>query len=298
MQNFLYCAGFVDILSEVMQLSPFDYALWFASPALQAVLAVCMLKRRLYRSYPFFFNYTLLAVISDPILAVIHAFSYTAYYYAYYVHLGLSVLLSFLVLQEIFQNAFRPYEALRDLGVILFRWSALVVFLVAVMWALSAKPDKGVLENLFLLADRSLRLAQCGLVFFLLLLSEYLGIPHSSFLFGISLGFGFFAAVNMLVVTGGSTHHAAVSRVTLGHINSAAYLITVMIWFGYTLAGARSRSELLEGSPVRSRDWNSALQEARTPIAESSLLDTMDRTVERLLYPPEGGEVRVPAKHG
>ena len=50
----------------------------------------------------------------------------------------LSVLISFAVLQEIFKDAFRPYENLRDLSVILFRWSALVVLLVAVMWAINA----------------------------------------------------------------------------------------------------------------------------------------------------------------
>ena len=43
---------------------------------------------------------------------------------------------------------------------------------------------------------------QCGLVFFMLLFSEYLGISRRSFLFGTSLGFGLFAAINMLVVTG------------------------------------------------------------------------------------------------
>ena len=47
---------------------------------------------------------------------------------------------------------------------------------------------------------------QCGLVFFLLLFSEYLGISRRSLLFGISLGFGLFAAINMLVATGMGNH--------------------------------------------------------------------------------------------
>ena len=165
-----------------------------------------MFRRRLHHDYPFFFNYTILQVISVPVLAIVNHYSYSVYYYAYYLNLGLSITLSFAVLQEIFKDAFRPYEALRDLGVILFRWSALVVFLVGVMWAINAahKPENGVVQDVFLLADRSLRLMQCGLVFFMLLFSEYLGIPHRSFLFGISLGFGLFAAINMLVVTGAS----------------------------------------------------------------------------------------------
>src|SRR5580658_3702347 len=183
------------MLSLVMHLRLVDYVVWFATPVLQSGLLVALYRRGLHRDYPFFFNYTILQVISVPILAIVNPYSYKVYYYAYYINVGLSVLLSFAVLQEIFQDAFRPYEALRDLGVILFRWSALVVLLVGVMWAISAahKPDYDRVQEIILLADRSLRLMQCGLVFFLLLFSEYLGIPHRSLLFGISLGFGFFA---------------------------------------------------------------------------------------------------------
>jgi hypothetical protein len=280
-----------------MHLGVMDYVLWYTSPVLQAVILLCMYRRGLHRDYPFFFNYTILSILSDPILLVLQKTSYSAYYYAYLVNVGLGLLLSFAVLQEIFQNAFRPYEALRDLGIILFRWSALVVLLVAVMWALNLaqKPDKNLLLSVFLLADRSLRLAQCGLVFFLLLLSEYLGIPHRSFLFGLSVGFGFFAAVNMLVLTG-SEHRTMIPKTTLRQLNSAAYLVAVMIWLGYTLA-SRVKSPVLEAGLVRHQDWNSALQDARMPITESSLLDTMDRTVERLLHPsPTESEVPVSAE--
>ncbi len=281
-----------------MQLHLIDYVFWFAAPLLQAGVLVCMFRRGLHRDYPFFFNYTILQVISVPILALINPYSYKLYYYAYYVNVGLSILLSFAVLQEIFQDAFRPYEALRDLGVILFRWSALVVLLVGVMWAISVahRPDYNRVQDVMLLADRGLRLMQCGLVFFLLLFSEYLGIPHRSLLFGISLGFGFFAAVNMLVITGAS--HRGVLHATLSQINSAAYLIAVIIWFGYTLVAEPSRSRVADAVLLRSKDWNSALQDARVPLTEDSLLDNMDRTVERLLYPPEETTVNVPSGRG
>ncbi len=283
-----------------MHLHLIDYVLWFAAPTLQAGVLVCMFRRGLHRDYPFFFNYTILQVISVPALAIINIYSYKLYYYSYFVNLGLSILLSFAVLQEIFKDAFRPYEALRDLGVILFRWSALVVFLVGVMWAINAahKPENGALQDAFLLADRALRLMQCGLVFFMLLFSEYLGIPHRSFLFGTALGFGLFAAVNMLVMTGAS-HHGIVSRAMLSTINSGAYLLTVMIWLGYTLAASPSASKVAEETVARTKYWNSALHDARVPATAESVLDTMDRTVERLLYPPqEESTVKIPTGNG
>src|SRR5208337_3637746 len=219
-----------------MRLHLIDYVFWFVTPILQAGVLVSMFKRGLHRDYPYFFNYTILQVVSVPVLYVISRQSYNAYYWSYYINLALSVLISFAVLQEIFHDAFRPYEALRDLSVILFRWSALVVLLVSVMWALTTahQSPNGSLLDAILLGDRSLRLMQCGLVFFLLLFSEYLGISRRSMLFGIAVGFGFFAAVNMLVATGvvqGGFFRAS----TLRWINSCAYAISAVIWLGYSV---------------------------------------------------------------
>jgi hypothetical protein len=257
-----------------------------------------MLRRGLHKDYPYFLNYTILAIISEPILWVLYGHSYTAYYYAYWVNLGLSVIISFAVLQEIFKDAFRPYEALRDLGVILFRWSALVVLLVGVMWAINAghKSENGSVTDVILLAERSVRIMQCGLVFFLLLFSEYLGISRRSFLFGVSLGFGLFAAVNMLVLTG--LVQGGLRQSTLSKINSAAYMVAALIWFGYTLAAAPSESMVAEERLVRSRHWDSALEDARLPVGADSLLDTMDRTVERLLHPPPPEESKIKVSIG
>jgi hypothetical protein len=139
---------------------------------------------------------------------------------------------------------------------------------------------------------------QCGLVFFLLLFSEYLGISRRSLLFGISLGFGFFAAVNMLVATGMAHHGGILSKTALRHINSFAYMIALVIWLGYTLAAAPSENQIAEAVWVRSKDLDNALQEARVQPAADSLLDGMERTVERLLYPREESKVNVSAGHG
>lgn len=273
-----------------MHLRLIDYALWLSTPVLLGGVLVVMWRRGFNKDYPYFFNYIILQALSDPILALIDSRSYTAYYYAYYVHLGLSFLISFMVLQEIFKDAFRPYEALRDLSAILFRWSALVILLVAVMWAINAtqKSEADWLMNMILVADRSLRMMQCGLVFFLLLFGTYLGIPHRSLLFGISVGFGLFAAVNMLVATFAS--HQGISSAALSRANSIAYLTVVVIWLSYTLMSAPSRSRVTAESMLRSQDWNSALVEVRV-IPVDSMIDSMDRTVARLLYPPEEGKV-------
>jgi hypothetical protein len=268
-----------------MHLRLIDYVLWFAGPVLQFGVLLAMYKRGLHREYPYFFNYTVLQVLIEPILFVIERHSYPMYYWGYYVSVALSALVSFAVLQEIFTDAFRPYEALRDLSLILFRWSALLVLLIGVMWYITTAKSSGVdgLTNGILMVQRSVRMMQCGLVFFLLLFSEYLGISRRHVLFGIALGFGLFASVNMLYAT--ALQHGTFVRVSvLRPINSAVYVVSVLIWLGYTaLAPVRTSVAL---ASARSKDWNSALEDARVPPTADSLLDTMDRTVERLLHPP------------
>ncbi|MGB7554598.1 MAG: hypothetical protein WBM04_09495 [Candidatus Korobacteraceae bacterium] len=274
-----------------MHFSLIDYMLWLPSAFFQVGVVVSLFRRGLHREYPYFFNYTILQVLTVTFLLCVQRSPYL-YYYGYWGISAVSVLISFAVLQEIFKDAFRPYEALRDLSVILFRWSILVLLLVGGMWAVNTPhADHADLFNaMVLLADRSVRLMQCGLVFFLLFFSEYLGISRRHVLFGIALGFGLFASVNMLTATGMS--HAG-HGLLLRRINCAAYDVAALLWLAYT-AFAPVRSSV--NAAARSPEWNSALEDAKFQPPADSLLDTMDRTVERLLYPKN--EVKINASVG
>ena len=236
---------------------------------MQLGVLVAMNRRGLHRDYPYFFNYTILQVVSEPILFVVQRHSYAIYYWAYWVSIALSALFSFAVLQEIFHNAFRPYASLRDLSVAVFRWSAVAALLVGVMWAITATPSNRLdtITNGIVLVQRNVRLMQCGLAAFLLLFSEYLGIWRRHVLFGITLGFGLFAAVSMLVAT--SVSHPSIVRLSvLRGINSAAYDVAALIWLGYTALASRNTAL----AAIRPQKWNSALEAAYlSRIARSPL---------------------------
>jgi threonine/homoserine/homoserine lactone efflux protein len=111
-------------------------------------------------------------------------------------------------------------------------------------------------------------------------------------LFGISVGFGFFAAVNMLVFTA-LAHRTAVSTANLSRINGTAYLVSALVWLAYTALPAKERSTV-KLSAAASQKWDYALDDARNAPPTESLLDTMDQTVERLLY-HRGAEEKVTA---
>jgi hypothetical protein len=265
-----------------MQLHTIDYVFWWSTPALMSLIALAMYYRRLYREFPYFFNYVVFQVLSFAVEFPTR--NWVNFFWVSWTTTALSILVSFGVLLEIFRDAFRPYEALRDLSVILFRWCALVVLLVAGMWAVTSVGPSGFdgLTGSIYLVDRCVRMVQCGLVCFIILFSEYLGISRRNVIFGISLGLGFFAAVNMLVVTA-LPHQTVVSRMALKRLNSISYIVAMLIWLVYAIIPAKARTPA-KLNALSTEKWDSALDEARNPLPAVSLLDSMDQTVERLLY--------------
>jgi len=265
-----------------MRLQTVDYIIWWGTPVLMLLIVVAMYHRRLHREFPVFFNYVIFQIIS--FVVEYPLFGRPSYFYVSWTLTALSIAVSFGVLLEIFKEAFRPYEALRDLSIILFRWCALVVLLVSAMWALTSWNGNQVdsILSVILLVDRSVRMMQCGLVFFMLLFSEYLVISRKNAVFGISVGFGFYAAVKMLVLTA-ANHQTLFTKSVLGRISSIAYLVSMLIWLVYSVMPVKARVGAKQ-RVTASEKWDSALDEVRNPLPAVSLLDSMDQTVERLLY--------------
>jgi len=265
-----------------MRLQTVDYIIWWGTPVLMLLIAVAMYHRRLHREFPVFFNYVIFQIVSFAIEYPLR--QWPNLFYVSWTLTALSIAISFGVLLEIFKEAFRPYEALRDLSIILFRWCALVVLLVSAMWALTSWNGNQVdsMLSVILLVDRSVRLMQCGLVFFMLLFSEYLVISRRNAVFGISVGFGFYAAVKMLVLTA-ANHQTLFTKSVLGRISSIAYLVSMLIWLVYSVMPVKARVGAKQ-RVTASEKWDSALDEVRNPLPAVSLLDSMDQTVERLLY--------------
>jgi len=265
-----------------MRLQTVDYIIWWGTPVLMLLIAVAMYHRRLHREFPVFFNYVIFQIVSFAIEYPLR--QWPNLFYVSWTLTALSIAISFGVLLEIFKEAFRPYEALRDLSIILFRWCALVVLLVSAMWALTSWNGNQVdsILSVILLVDRSVRLMQCGLVFFMLLFSEYLVISRRNAVFGIAVGFGFFASVKMLVLTA-ANHQTLLTKSVLSRISTFAYVISMLIWLVYAVMPVKARVGARQ-RVTASEKWDSALDEVRNPLPAVSLLDSMDQTVERLLY--------------
>src|ERR1700733_15848762 len=250
--------------------SKIHLALWIAHPVLELSLVGLMFWRRLHRTFPVFFAYIVFQVVNFLILFPIYqSGNNMAYIYAYWISAAVSLAIGFKVIHEIFLDVLRPYPNLKDLGTLLFKWAALVMFLVAmVVTAASQSGTETPLGQAVIIVQRCVRVIQCGLILFLLFFSRHLGVSRKQFSFGIALGFGSFASIELVVlalVSGGQIHPPTVTL-----INTTAYSLSILTWTGYALLKATSREE--SANLLMSRRWDFGLNEARHPAADDSLI--------------------------
>src|SRR5580692_8463827 len=268
-------------------------ALWIAHPVLELSLAGVMYWRRLHRTFPVFFAYIVFQVLNFLVLFPIYRFdSGMPYYYAYWISAAISLAIGFKVIHEIFLDLLRPYPNLKDLGTLLFKWAALVMLLVAMVVAVASQQgDDEPLVQAVIIMQRSVRFIQCGLILFLLFFSRHMGISRRQLSFGIALGFGSFACVElvgMALLSGRLIHHPTVNMIT-----TPAYTLVILIWIGYASLKATSRET--SAKLLMSQRWDLGLSEARHPVGSDSLIpmfeSMVDRAFSRAPREPEPGEI-------
>ncbi len=262
-----------------------EYVMWFGTPAMQAAIAVIMLRRNLRREYPMFFNYNVFQVISHLVMFVLWKWSYNAYYTGYWTNSALGIFLGFAVIREIFLVSFKPYEALREFGEMIFSWCLLLLVIIALLTAMMQNdPSYGRLYIALLTGERSIRILQCGLVFFIFMFSHYLGISRKHQLFGMAVGFGTFACVEMMSILL-QKQYALISAYTMRITISATYFFCAAVWLGYYLAPIPDRrAEVLP----QSERWNLALSNIMNVPEPDGFINSIDRTVETLLGKQNG----------
>ncbi len=269
------------MLRPRMSLRVLYYALWIAPVPVFAWMALVMFRRKMHREYPIF---TLFAALQVAIFATdfyCYHRSLFAYFYSYYATSAVSLLLSFGVLYEIFGEVFRPFDDLRELGRVLFRWAAVVLTLAAILLVANgprmagSTPLFATIMNLM----RSVEVMQCGLVLLMLLCSRYLGITIRHQIFGVALGFGIIAAVDLLVVVILADYGQQAARF-VQVTKMLAFNSSAVLWLGYVYAGKVERKPTKRFA--HAEQWNYALANAIHPGSNSPALPFIEHAVERV----------------
>jgi hypothetical protein len=219
-----------------------------------------MIKRRLVREFPCFFGYTAFHVFRYVALFTVRRTTSQAMYFeSYWLAQLVSAVLGFAVIHEIYQHVFVNYEALRRLGALLFRWAAGVLLVLTVLAAASAPgADANRLSAAAFLLERSVRVMQCGLLVFLCLLAAYFGLSWRRPVFGMALGFGVFASIELVAAT--LRAHIGTSAAQIWQIvNSLSYTAAVIIWASYFVARQPAARNVELPARTEVDKWNQAL---------------------------------------
>jgi hypothetical protein len=255
-------------------------ALWFAQPALQLAVAIVVWRRQLYKQFPVFLGYLLTQIV---IFAITYPIYETygpikAYFWLYWLSQALNAVLSFKIIHEIFLDVFRPYHALKDLGTPVFKWAGLVMLLVSVVVAASNSFEQDPIMHAVTTLQRSVRLVQVGLILFLILFSRFLGVSRKQVSFGVALGFGVFAGVELMLL---AMHSGGmIGRGNLNLIDMMCYNISVLIWFGYSFSRVVVARDS-NANYLQTNRWEQGLADLQTTESDNSLIPMFEGMVER-----------------
>lgn len=230
-----------------------------------AITLFVLFRRKVQKDIRWFVAYLLLVVSGGLILFLIYqSHKEWNFFYAGQVYDGIAAVIGFLVIHDIFRNAIGEYEAIRRTGTLFLAIVGLALFVVALFVGFYAPTNAYPEVKAILTTERSVRVIQVGLIVAIFALSSFLGLSWRHHVFGIALGFGLYAALNLSTIA--LVAHSG-SRVAfkVWIIDQSAFDCTVVLWMMYAL---QSQDRPLANIPPSSRQdlehWNQSLSELLT----------------------------------
>jgi hypothetical protein len=256
------------------------YVIWLVGPVLQITLLIFMTQRRLHVVFPRFFSYIVFQVVKSGVLFGIYRYYHENYFDAYWTGNAISVLLSVTVMDEILHNLLEGYGGIQRLTSLIFRWACGLLLLLSIVNAFSTQQTSSDrVISIVLAFDRSVRVMQCGLFFLLLILSRLLRNCWRQNVFGIALGFGLFASIELILVSI-VMYFGDRGATVISLIKSAAYNGVTLLWVMY-LGRSTESMPVLDVAP-RMDILNTALA-APIQAGESAFLSMVEDAVDRVL---------------
>jgi len=242
------------------------------------MVALVLWHRKLHKQFPVFFLFLLAQIANFAIMFPLWLTGIdTMYFWLFWLGEAVNAVLGFKVIHEIFLDVFRPYHTLKDLGTLLFKWAGVVMLLVSVVVAFSNSSDHNPITHAITTLQLSVRIVQVGLILFLLLFSSFLGVSRKQVSFGISLGFGLFAGVELMLWalnSGGFVRHD-----NFDLINMLTYNFAVVVWLGYSFSRKAGRDGAV--NHLQTQRWEQGLADLQHPVPSDSLIPMFEGMVER-----------------
>jgi len=258
------------------------YGLWMAHPLLQLGIIALMVQRGLYRKFKFFFGYLLAQVAYFGVMFPATLYGHRdASFYIYWISGAFSAAFGFGVIHEVFVDVFRSFHTLRDLGTVLFKWAGLVMLLVAGVVSVSTNSSEMMpWMQAITTTQRCVRMIQVGMVLFLLFFARYMGVSRRQQSFGIALGFGSVAVVELVLIASWVGNHLT-DPMWISVVNMVAYNGSLVVWFCYMALKSPVRDA--NASLLRTQRWEQSLSDIHHPLPADSLIPMFEGMVDRAL---------------
>jgi len=208
-----------------------DIAFGLFPPVLQTWLALLLLRRGAYKSFPFFLTYTVFAVVAELCKFVLAQYfrSTMTYFYFYWGAEAIYAVLGFLAIHEVFRRVFENFTSLPWFKFLLplvgLVMLAISVLISIVHRAVEASP---LLEGIYSL-QITVRCLQIGMFFLIFLLARVFDLDYRQYAFGIAAGFGI-AAAGILFGTLVRTGFGLKFLIFLQYVPIVAYCMAVTVW--------------------------------------------------------------------
>ena len=242
-----------------MSVPAISHEVWIGSIVLQVLLAMAVLTKRTWRSYPAFSAYVFFTLFEAAVTSPLDRGG-RAYFYTFWACEAIGIVLGLAVVREVFTKLFSPHPALRKLATVIFRVGvvALVVLACAVYYAESGNA-RGFARGI-MLAEEAARIVELGVIMFLFLSSSAFGLHWRQHEFGIALGLGTCAAVELFNVTL-ITHVSQEAAQIFSLVRSLSFNLSLVIWLGYLLVPERTTSTAELPKQDQLEQWNQAVME-------------------------------------
>lgn len=241
-----------------MPLGSLIHDLWVAGIALQVLLAGILLAKRAWRKYPLFTAYIFFNLCETA--AALSVYRMHAYFYTFWICEAIGIFLGLAVVREIFTNIFAPHPALRKLAILVFRVAMVALVLLACGAIYEQSVSARTIARVVMVATDGTRIVELGLIMFLFLSSSAFGLHWRQNEFGIALGLGTCAAVELINVTL-MTHLSPAAGQTFSVVRSFSFNFSLLIWLGYLMFPERATGSGELPKKAQLEQWNQAVTE-------------------------------------
>jgi len=172
-----------------------SFAICIMAVALELGAVLLLLRKSLWREYPFFFLYALWLLIANSVLLVTDL-CFRPIYAPLYWHIdSIDIVLRLLVVWEVFRQTFPRKSGLnrslsKGLGIVAL---GLIIFACATFWGYQNYTS---LRSIHLALDRSFGFVQAIMILGTLAMARYYGVRYGRNIRGIAIAFGGWASIS------------------------------------------------------------------------------------------------------